>query len=167
MCYDWLHISCCCFVLNRLKKKSQSVDIATQRFSPTLVPASPHKTEPPVTKTTTLGVQQNNATNSQRICSPRCGELKRGYTIGKWKVLEFWSAHLCGPCSMFLHLAFLRDTSLWQEEEGMLEGVCVRVCVCTCVGVHVCRCIVRRLTDWTSRWPQIKSNQMYLSHTHG
>uniref|UniRef100_A0A8C7W048 Oxidation resistance protein 1 n=1 Tax=Oncorhynchus mykiss TaxID=8022 RepID=A0A8C7W048_ONCMY len=64
-----------------LKKKSQSVDIATQRFSPTLVPASPHKTEPPVTKTTTLGVQQNNATNSQRICSPRCGELKRGYTI--------------------------------------------------------------------------------------
>uniref|UniRef100_A0A8C7C9P7 Oxidation resistance protein 1 n=1 Tax=Oncorhynchus kisutch TaxID=8019 RepID=A0A8C7C9P7_ONCKI len=70
-----------CFVLNRLKKKSQSVDIATQGFSPTLVPASPHKTEPPVTKTTTLGVQQNNATNSQRICSPRCGELKRGYTI--------------------------------------------------------------------------------------
>uniref|UniRef100_A0A674AMQ1 Oxidation resistance protein 1 n=1 Tax=Salmo trutta TaxID=8032 RepID=A0A674AMQ1_SALTR len=70
------------FVLNRLKKKSQSVDIATQGFSPTLVPASPiNKTEPPVTKTTTLGVQQNNATNSQRICSPRCSELKRGYTI--------------------------------------------------------------------------------------
>ncbi|XP_021447902.1 oxidation resistance protein 1 isoform X3 [Oncorhynchus mykiss] len=69
------------FSTKRLKKKSQSVDIATQRFSPTLVPASPHKTEPPVTKTTTLGVQQNNATNSQRICSPRCGELKRGYTI--------------------------------------------------------------------------------------
>ncbi|XP_042166170.1 oxidation resistance protein 1 isoform X3 [Oncorhynchus tshawytscha] len=69
------------FSTKRLKKKSQSVDIATQGFSPTLVPASPHKTEPPVTKTTTLGVQQNNATNSQRICSPRCGELKRGYTI--------------------------------------------------------------------------------------
>ncbi|XP_071253214.1 oxidation resistance protein 1-like isoform X4 [Salvelinus alpinus] len=66
----------------RLKKKSQSVDIATQGFSPTLVPASPiNKTAPPVTKTTTLGVQQNNATNSQRICSPRCSELKRGYTI--------------------------------------------------------------------------------------
>ncbi|XP_031642825.1 oxidation resistance protein 1 isoform X8 [Oncorhynchus kisutch] len=69
------------FSTKRLKKKSQSVDIATQGFSPTLVPASPHKTEPPVTKTTTLGVQQNNATNSQRICSPRCSELKRGYTI--------------------------------------------------------------------------------------
>ncbi|XP_070994974.1 oxidation resistance protein 1-like isoform X3 [Oncorhynchus clarkii lewisi] len=69
------------FSTKRLKKKSQSVDIATQGFSPTLVPGSPHKTEPPVTKTTTLGVQQNNATNSQRICSPRCGELKRGYTI--------------------------------------------------------------------------------------
>ncbi|XP_064801977.1 oxidation resistance protein 1-like isoform X3 [Oncorhynchus masou masou] len=69
------------FSTKRLKKKSQSVDIATQGFSPTLVPASPHKTEPPVTKTTTFGVQQNNATNSQRICSPRCGELKRGYTI--------------------------------------------------------------------------------------
>uniref|UniRef100_A0A673ZKN1 Oxidation resistance protein 1 n=1 Tax=Salmo trutta TaxID=8032 RepID=A0A673ZKN1_SALTR len=62
--------------------KSQSVDIATQGFSSTLVPTSPiNKTAPPVTKTTTLGVQQNNATNSQRICSPRCSELKRGYTI--------------------------------------------------------------------------------------
>ncbi|KAM9513115.1 oxidation resistance protein 1a isoform 7-T7 [Salvelinus alpinus] len=70
------------FSTKRLKKKSQSVDIATQGFSPTLVPASPiNKTAPPVTKTTTLGVQQNNATNSQRICSPRCSELKRGYTI--------------------------------------------------------------------------------------
>uniref|UniRef100_A0A6Q2Y6X5 Oxidation resistance protein 1 n=1 Tax=Esox lucius TaxID=8010 RepID=A0A6Q2Y6X5_ESOLU len=65
-----------------LKKKSQSVDIATQGFSPSLVPASPpNKTEAPVTKTTTLGVQQNNATNSQKTCGPRCGELKRGYTI--------------------------------------------------------------------------------------
>uniref|UniRef100_A0A674AMG4 Oxidation resistance protein 1 n=1 Tax=Salmo trutta TaxID=8032 RepID=A0A674AMG4_SALTR len=68
--------------ISNWQKKSQSVDIATQGFSPTLVPASPiNKTEPPVTKTTTLGVQQNNATNSQRICSPRCSELKRGYTI--------------------------------------------------------------------------------------
>ncbi|XP_010883513.2 oxidation resistance protein 1a isoform X2 [Esox lucius] len=67
---------------SRLKKKSQSVDIATQGFSPSLVPASPpNKTEAPVTKTTTLGVQQNNATNSQKTCGPRCGELKRGYTI--------------------------------------------------------------------------------------
>uniref|UniRef100_A0A4W5R910 Uncharacterized protein n=2 Tax=Hucho hucho TaxID=62062 RepID=A0A4W5R910_9TELE len=72
------------FSTKRLKKKSQSVDIATQGFSPTLVPASPiNKTASPVTKTTTLGVQQNNATNSQRICSPRCSELRRGYTIGK------------------------------------------------------------------------------------
>ncbi|XP_045073875.1 oxidation resistance protein 1-like isoform X2 [Coregonus clupeaformis] len=70
------------FSTKRLKKKSQSVDIATQGFSPTLVPASPiNKTAAPVTMTTTLGVQQNNATNSQRICSPRCSELKRGYTI--------------------------------------------------------------------------------------
>lgn len=69
----------------RLKKKSQSVDIASQGFSPTLVPASPlNKAAPPVAKTTTvLAVQENNTTNSQRR-SPRCGELKRGYTIGKW-----------------------------------------------------------------------------------
>ncbi|XP_049901695.1 oxidation resistance protein 1a isoform X6 [Epinephelus moara] len=65
-----------------LKKKSQSVDIASQGFSPTLVPASPlNKAAPPVAKTTTvLAVQENNTTNSQRR-SPRCGELKRGYTI--------------------------------------------------------------------------------------
>uniref|UniRef100_A0A671VCC9 Oxidation resistance protein 1 n=1 Tax=Sparus aurata TaxID=8175 RepID=A0A671VCC9_SPAAU len=65
-----------------LKKKSQSVDIASQGFSPTLVPASPlNKAAPPVAKTTAvLAVQENNTTNSQRR-SPRCGELKRGYTI--------------------------------------------------------------------------------------
>uniref|UniRef100_A0A672ZDD7 Oxidation resistance protein 1 n=1 Tax=Sphaeramia orbicularis TaxID=375764 RepID=A0A672ZDD7_9TELE len=65
-----------------LKKKSQSVDIASQGFSPTLVPASPlNKASPPVAKTTAaLAVQENNTTNSQRR-SPRCGELKRGYTI--------------------------------------------------------------------------------------
>ncbi|XP_029359404.1 oxidation resistance protein 1a isoform X5 [Echeneis naucrates] len=65
-----------------LKKKSQSVDIASQGFSPTLVPASPlNKAASPVAKTTTvLAVQENNTTNSQRR-SPRCGELKRGYTI--------------------------------------------------------------------------------------
>lgn len=68
----------------RLKKKSQSVDIASQGFSPTLVPASPlNKAAPPVAKTTTvLAVQENNTTNSQ-CRSPRCGELRRGYTIGK------------------------------------------------------------------------------------
>ncbi|TDH12291.1 hypothetical protein EPR50_G00070700 [Perca flavescens] len=68
----------------RLKQKSQSVDIASQGFSPTLVPASPlNKAAPTVAKTTTaLAVQEYNTTNSQRR-SPRCGELKRGYTIGK------------------------------------------------------------------------------------
>ncbi|XP_030013838.1 LOW QUALITY PROTEIN: oxidation resistance protein 1a [Sphaeramia orbicularis] len=70
------------FSTKRLKKKSQSVDIASQGFSPTLVPASPlNKASPPVAKTTAaLAVQENNTTNSQRR-SPRCGELKRGYTI--------------------------------------------------------------------------------------
>uniref|UniRef100_A0A665UJQ3 Oxidation resistance protein 1 n=1 Tax=Echeneis naucrates TaxID=173247 RepID=A0A665UJQ3_ECHNA len=73
----WYALSPC-----RLKKKSQSVDIASQGFSPTLVPASPlNKAASPVAKTTTvLAVQENNTTNSQRR-SPRCGELKRGYTI--------------------------------------------------------------------------------------
>uniref|UniRef100_A0A8C6TVQ8 Oxidation resistance protein 1 n=1 Tax=Neogobius melanostomus TaxID=47308 RepID=A0A8C6TVQ8_9GOBI len=67
---------CWCFVL---KKKSQSVDIASQGFSPTLVPASPlNKGSPPVAKS--LAVQENNTTNSQRR-NPRVGELKRGYTI--------------------------------------------------------------------------------------
>ncbi|KAL6108771.1 oxr1 [Pungitius sinensis] len=70
------------FSTKRLKKKSQSVDIASAGFSPTLTPASPHnKAAPGVAKTTAvLAVQENNTTNSQRR-SPRCGELKRGYTI--------------------------------------------------------------------------------------
>uniref|UniRef100_A0A8C4FAI1 Oxidation resistance protein 1 n=1 Tax=Dicentrarchus labrax TaxID=13489 RepID=A0A8C4FAI1_DICLA len=70
------------FPTRAVYKKSQSVDIASQGFSPTLVPASPlNKAAPPVAKTTTvLAVQENNTTNSQRR-SPRCGELKRGYTI--------------------------------------------------------------------------------------
>ncbi|KAG7475247.1 hypothetical protein JOB18_027858 [Solea senegalensis] len=70
------------FSTKRLKQKSQSVDIASQGFSPTLVPASPlNRASPPVAKTTTvLAVQENNTTNSQHR-SPRCGELKRGYTI--------------------------------------------------------------------------------------
>ncbi|TNN72903.1 Oxidation resistance protein 1 [Liparis tanakae] len=62
--------------LRRLKKKSQSVDIASEGFSPTLVPASP------LNKASAAGlaVQDNNTANAQRR-SPRCGELKRGYTI--------------------------------------------------------------------------------------
>ncbi|KAF6724444.1 Oxidation resistance protein 1 [Oryzias melastigma] len=69
----------------RLKQKSQSVDIASQGFSPKLVPASPqNKAAPPVAKTTTgLVVQENNTTNSQ-LRNPRCGELKRGYTIASF-----------------------------------------------------------------------------------
>uniref|UniRef100_A0AAV2MAY5 Uncharacterized protein n=1 Tax=Knipowitschia caucasica TaxID=637954 RepID=A0AAV2MAY5_KNICA len=66
-------------IMRRLKKKSQSVDIASQGFSPTLMPSSPlNRTAPPVAKT--LVVQENNTTNSQRR-NPRVGELKRGYTI--------------------------------------------------------------------------------------
>uniref|UniRef100_A0A3B3IHP4 Oxidation resistance protein 1 n=1 Tax=Oryzias latipes TaxID=8090 RepID=A0A3B3IHP4_ORYLA len=76
--------SCLCLLypLDRLKQKSQSVDIASQGFSPKLVPASPpNKTPPLVAKTTTgLVVQEKNTTNSQ-LRNPRCGELKRGYTI--------------------------------------------------------------------------------------
>uniref|UniRef100_A0A668AAV4 Oxidation resistance protein 1 n=1 Tax=Myripristis murdjan TaxID=586833 RepID=A0A668AAV4_9TELE len=70
------------FSTKRLKKKSQSVDIANQGFSPTLVPASPlNRAAPPVAKTTAVfAVQENNTTNAQRR-SPRCSELKRGYTI--------------------------------------------------------------------------------------
>ncbi|XP_072250980.1 oxidation resistance protein 1a isoform X4 [Leuresthes tenuis] len=70
------------FSTKRLKQKSQSVDIASQGFSPTLMPASPrNKAPPPVAKTTTgLAVKENNTANSQ-LRSPRCGELKRGYTI--------------------------------------------------------------------------------------
>lgn len=89
------NVFCFCGLLvpRRLKKKSQSVDIASQGFSPTLVPASPlNKAAPPVAKTTTvLAVQENNTTNSQRR-SPRCGELKRGYTIGKWH--RGWGSYL-------------------------------------------------------------------------
>ena len=70
----------------RLKQKSQSVDIAGPRFSPTLTPASPLNraaSPSPVARTTAgLAVKENNATNSQHR-SPRCSELKRGYTIGK------------------------------------------------------------------------------------
>ncbi|KAF6720178.1 Oxidation resistance protein 1 [Oryzias melastigma] len=78
------HVSYLCLLSApyRLKQKSQSVDIASQGFSPKLVPASPqNKAAPPVAKTTTgLVVQENNTTNSQ-LRNPRCGELKRGYTI--------------------------------------------------------------------------------------
>ncbi|XP_077455337.1 oxidation resistance protein 1a isoform X4 [Stigmatopora argus] len=66
------------FSSKRLKNKSQSVDIASQGFSPTLMPASP--VSKAAKTATVLAVQENNTTNSQRR-SPRCSELKRGYTI--------------------------------------------------------------------------------------
>ncbi|XP_042597530.1 oxidation resistance protein 1-like isoform X6 [Cyprinus carpio] len=65
----------------RLKKKSQSVDIGSQSFPAQLIPSlSLNRSSPPVAKTTTSEVQENNTTNSQRL-GPRCGDLKRGYTI--------------------------------------------------------------------------------------
>uniref|UniRef100_A0A8C1YH17 Oxidation resistance protein 1 n=1 Tax=Cyprinus carpio TaxID=7962 RepID=A0A8C1YH17_CYPCA len=65
----------------RLKKKSQSVDIGSQSFPARLIPSlSLNRSSPPVAKTTTSEVQENNTTNSQRR-GPRCSDLKRGYTI--------------------------------------------------------------------------------------
>uniref|UniRef100_A0A8B9H919 Oxidation resistance protein 1 n=1 Tax=Astyanax mexicanus TaxID=7994 RepID=A0A8B9H919_ASTMX len=69
------------FSTKRLKKKSQSVDIAPQGFPASLIPGlSLNRSSPPVARTTTFEVQENNTANSQRR-SPRCSELKRGYTI--------------------------------------------------------------------------------------
>ncbi|XP_041962040.1 oxidation resistance protein 1a isoform X3 [Alosa alosa] len=68
------------FSTKRLKKKSQSVDIASQGFSALIPGLQLNRASPPVAKASTFEVQENNATNSQR-CAPRCAELKRGYTI--------------------------------------------------------------------------------------
>ncbi|XP_052002795.1 oxidation resistance protein 1a isoform X3 [Xyrauchen texanus] len=65
----------------RLKKKSQSVDIGSTGFSARLIPSlSLNRSSPPVSKTATCEVQENNTTNSQHR-TPRCSDLKRGYTI--------------------------------------------------------------------------------------
>ncbi|XP_051575133.1 oxidation resistance protein 1a isoform X3 [Myxocyprinus asiaticus] len=65
----------------RLKKKSQSVDISSPGFPARLIPSlSLNRSSPPVAKTTTCEVQENNTTNSQHR-TPRCSDLKRGYTI--------------------------------------------------------------------------------------
>uniref|UniRef100_A0A4W4EBQ4 Oxidation resistance protein 1 n=1 Tax=Electrophorus electricus TaxID=8005 RepID=A0A4W4EBQ4_ELEEL len=67
--------------LMELQKKSQSVDINSQGFTASLFPGlSINRSSPPVARTTTFEVQENNTANSQR-CSPRCGELRRDYTI--------------------------------------------------------------------------------------
>ncbi|XP_026780350.3 oxidation resistance protein 1a isoform X5 [Pangasianodon hypophthalmus] len=68
------------FSTKRLKKKSQSVDIASQGFSSFIPSLSINRSSSPVAKTTTIEVQENNTTNSQWRTS-RCSELKRGYTI--------------------------------------------------------------------------------------
>ena len=79
---------CVCPLWKRLKKKSQSVDIISQGFSALIPGLQLNRATPPVAKTTTLEVQDNNATNSQRFV-PRCAELKRGYTIGTQACLMF------------------------------------------------------------------------------
>ncbi|KAF3840192.1 hypothetical protein F7725_018909 [Dissostichus mawsoni] len=59
---------------------------------------TPNKASPTVAKTTAvLAVQENNTNNSQRR-SPRCGELKRGYTIAGLSELS-GTQYLrdCGP----------------------------------------------------------------------
>ncbi|XP_060717320.1 oxidation resistance protein 1a isoform X2 [Tachysurus vachellii] len=68
------------FSTKRLKKKSQSVDVASPGFSSFIPSLSIKRPSSPVAKTTTIEVQENNTTNSQRR-TPRCSELKRGYTI--------------------------------------------------------------------------------------
>ncbi|XP_058232843.1 oxidation resistance protein 1a isoform X3 [Hemibagrus wyckioides] len=68
------------FSTKRLKKKSQSVDVSSPGFSSFIPSLSINRSSSPVAKTTTIEVQENNTTNSQRR-APRCGELKRGYTI--------------------------------------------------------------------------------------
>ncbi|XP_066501530.1 oxidation resistance protein 1a [Hoplias malabaricus] len=70
------------FSTKRLKKKSQSVDIPSPGFPASLIPGLSinRASSPPVARTTTLEVQENNTTNSHRR-SPRCVDLKRGYTI--------------------------------------------------------------------------------------
>lgn len=58
------------------------MDVASQGFSSFIPSLSINRSSSPVAKTTTVEVQENNTTNSQRR-SPRCSELKRGYSIGK------------------------------------------------------------------------------------
>uniref|UniRef100_A0AAY4E7F5 Oxidation resistance protein 1 n=1 Tax=Denticeps clupeoides TaxID=299321 RepID=A0AAY4E7F5_9TELE len=65
------------FLLNRLKKKSQSVDITEEGFAGSLV-ASPIIRN--VARATISEEQENNTTNVQKA-RPRRTELKRGYTI--------------------------------------------------------------------------------------
>ncbi|XP_036411353.1 oxidation resistance protein 1-like isoform X1 [Megalops cyprinoides] len=73
------------FSTKRLKKKSQSVDITAQGYTGPLVKDSQasqiNKTTAPVAKTTVSAEQENNATNSQKVRSPRRSDLKRYYTI--------------------------------------------------------------------------------------
>lgn len=70
--------------LARLKKKSQSVDISDESFAASLVKdpvGSPIIRN--IARATISEEHENNTTNVQKGRSPRRGELKRGYTIGK------------------------------------------------------------------------------------
>ncbi|KAI1901929.1 hypothetical protein AGOR_G00039480 [Albula goreensis] len=73
------------FSTKRLKKKSQSVDISPQGYAGSLVKdpqvSQINKLMPPVAKTNVSAEEENNATNSQRVRSPRRSDLKRYYTI--------------------------------------------------------------------------------------
>ncbi|XP_069477594.1 oxidation resistance protein 1 isoform X2 [Ambystoma mexicanum] len=75
---------------NRLKKKSQSVDITAPGYNPLAEPQVPQASKvAPVLKATASEEEQNNTTNAQRR-NPRRWELKRYYTIdtGQKRSLE-------------------------------------------------------------------------------
>ncbi|XP_063780383.1 oxidation resistance protein 1 isoform X3 [Pseudophryne corroboree] len=76
------------FSSRRLKRKSQSVDIASPTYDPLADPAPPQTSKPPIVAKTQSEEEHNTANTQKRY--PRRGELKRGYTIdtGQRKTLE-------------------------------------------------------------------------------
>ncbi|KAM4704631.1 oxidation resistance protein 1 isoform 2-T2 [Rhinophrynus dorsalis] len=76
------------FSTRRLKKKSQSVDIASPMYSPMADAPIPQTSKlPPLAKA--ISEEEHNSANSQKK-HPRRGDLKRGYTIdtGQKRTLE-------------------------------------------------------------------------------
>ncbi|XP_073535864.1 oxidation resistance protein 1 isoform X2 [Phyllobates terribilis] len=75
------------FSSRRLKRKSQSVDIASPGYNP-LTDTPPQASKPPLVSKT-ISEEEHNTANTQKR-HPRRGELKRGYTIdtGQKKTLE-------------------------------------------------------------------------------